>query len=201
MPARLTIALLDADVRRRARIAHEFSGKAMSLLPLEGVREVGNLKEGTRFYLVHDDGNLLQALTSHFERLGTWKPIVAFSMRPRPGRVVAAIHMGAMDYLDEDFSELVLRNIFTKVAARATPIREAKEASARARTSIRKMTPREQEVILALSEGLSNRLIAERLKISPRTVEIHRTNALEKLGGINSYQAVRIVVEAQVRPV
>lgn len=45
-----------------------------------------------------------------------------------------------------------------------------------------KLTPREQEVALMATEGLSSRETARRLGISPRTVESHRTRAMRKLG-------------------
>jgi DNA-binding NarL/FixJ family response regulator len=43
------------------------------------------------------------------------------------------------------------------------------------------LTPREQEVTRLLAEGLSGKEIAERLFISPKTVENHRTNIMGKL--------------------
>jgi DNA-binding NarL/FixJ family response regulator len=44
------------------------------------------------------------------------------------------------------------------------------------------LSPREQEVVKLIAEGLSGREIAQELRISPRTVERHRANLLEKLG-------------------
>jgi DNA-binding NarL/FixJ family response regulator len=44
------------------------------------------------------------------------------------------------------------------------------------------LTPREQEVVKLIAEGLSGREIGQVLDISPRTVERHRANVLEKLG-------------------
>ena len=44
------------------------------------------------------------------------------------------------------------------------------------------LTPREQEVRALLIEGLSNKAIAARLGLSPRTVEVHRAHVLKKLG-------------------
>jgi DNA-binding NarL/FixJ family response regulator len=44
------------------------------------------------------------------------------------------------------------------------------------------LSPRETEVVKLIAEGLSSREIAEVLIISPKTVERHRANVLEKLG-------------------
>lgn len=43
------------------------------------------------------------------------------------------------------------------------------------------LTPREQEILVLLAEGLSSKEIAEKLYISPKTVENHRTNIMNKL--------------------
>ena len=47
-----------------------------------------------------------------------------------------------------------------------------------------------------VASGLSNRLIGEKLSISPRTVEIHRANMLHKLGANHTSDAIRIAIEA-----
>ena len=47
---------------------------------------------------------------------------------------------------------------------------------------LEELTPREREVLALLAEGLSNRAIAERLVVAPRTVEAHVTQIFGKLG-------------------
>lgn len=164
---------------------------------MEGVHELGRPSARTDFYMVHDDGILVEALLDFFAGHKTWKPAVAFSRNPPPTRVVNALHAGVMDYLDENFGACELRETFARVAMRARRQSGARQAALRARSCMSKLSPREHEVMAALSEGLTSKLIAERLRISSKTVEIHRANALGKLGAANSYEAVRIVVEAE----
>ncbi|MFM2281468.1 MAG: hypothetical protein RLZZ444_3699, partial [Pseudomonadota bacterium] len=57
---------------------------------------------------------------------------------------------------------------------------------------------REREVLAGVADGLSNRLIGERLAISPRTVEIHRSNMLNKMGASHTSEAIRIAIEASL---
>ncbi|MCK4389875.1 MAG: response regulator transcription factor [Desulfobacterales bacterium] len=56
------------------------------------------------------------------------------------------------------------------------------------------LTPREQQVMRLLAEGLSVKEIAERLFISPKTVENHRTNIMSKLDLHSTMELVRYAV-------
>ncbi|NVL89887.1 MAG: response regulator transcription factor [Desulfobacterales bacterium] len=53
------------------------------------------------------------------------------------------------------------------------------------------LTPREQEVLRLLAEGLSTKETAEKLFISPKTVENHRANIMKKLGLHSTIELVR----------
>jgi DNA-binding CsgD family transcriptional regulator len=55
----------------------------------------------------------------------------------------------------------------------------------------RPLTRREREVFKYISEGLSNKEGAQRMKISPRTFESHRAEAMRKLGARNTAELVR----------
>ena len=56
------------------------------------------------------------------------------------------------------------------------------------------LTPREIQVLELLAEGLPNKAIAERLKISDQTVKFHVASISGKLGAINRTDAVRRAV-------
>ena len=56
---------------------------------------------------------------------------------------------------------------------------------------IEPLTPREVQVLELLAEGLSNKTIAERLRISDQTVKFHVASITGKLGAANRTDAVR----------
>jgi DNA-binding CsgD family transcriptional regulator len=60
------------------------------------------------------------------------------------------------------------------------------------------LTLREREVLHLVSQGLSAARIAERLNVSPRTVESHRARIKAKLGLRNHAAMVRYAVERQM---
>lgn len=67
---------------------------------------------------------------------------------------------------------------------------QGREEEREARTSIDQITPREREVLQALSEGLSNKEIAARLHMSVDTERTHMMNILNKLGVHSRLQAL-----------
>ena len=73
---------------------------------------------------------------------------------------------------------------------------EARRRLIDARRRIDQLSKREREVLDWLSEGCSNKAIARELEISPRTVEIHRANMMDKLGAGHAAEAVRLRLEA-----
>lgn len=62
---------------------------------------------------------------------------------------------------------------------------------------IKSITKREREILGLLTEGLTSTEIANKLYISPRTVEKHRTNILKKLDLKNTAALVRFAMENQ----
>lgn len=61
---------------------------------------------------------------------------------------------------------------------------------------LKDLSERETEVLAALAEGLTNKEIGDRLFISPRTVDTHRTNLMKKLDTHNIAGLVRIAIKA-----
>lgn len=58
-----------------------------------------------------------------------------------------------------------------------------------------KLTRREKEVLLAISEELTTQEISEKLFISPKTVETHRSNIMLKFGAKNSIGIIKVALE------
>ncbi len=113
---------------------------------------------------------------------------------------VRAMKAGAVDYLEMPCSSEML------LAAVATALADIQGAAERdrslelARSRIAGLSAREREVLEGLMVGGTNRTIASNLGLSPRTVELHRSNLLESLGVRTVGEAVLVATTAGLRP-
>lgn len=106
---------------------------------------------------------------------------------------VKAMKAGAEDFLEKPYQPMAL------VEAVKRALRRSAEAAAQpndARDRIARLTPRESEVLAGLMAGGSNKSIARDLNVSPRTVEMHRANMMERLGARSLPEALRIAHDA-----
>ena len=109
---------------------------------------------------------------------------------------VEAMKSGAIDFLEKPYEKAALLNaIETGFAAiQNQDSQNRRQAEAAARLAL--LTPRERDVLERLVAGLTNKMIAEELDISHRTVEIHRANLMEKLEADSLSAALRIAFAA-----
>lgn len=105
---------------------------------------------------------------------------------------VRAMRAGALDFVEKPYSE---ERILEAVGVALASAREADQQrllAVQAQAKVGALSPREREVLAALVEGKANKVIGFELGISPRTVEVHRANLMEKLGVRSLPEAVRI---------
>lgn len=133
-------------------------------------------------------------------RLGIWLPLIAVDTQPRPNRIVEAIKAGALDYLSLPLDPERFTRCLARVGQEAELFGAARRRMIEARDRISTLSGREREVLEWLARGSSNKAIARELEISPRTVEIHRANMMNKLGARHAAEAVRLRLEAKLEP-
>lgn len=190
------IVLIDGDLRRRAGVSHLLAGGGTHVEPYEDLSEIQGRWPPDALVLIHDKGSAVPEMMEDLVRSGNWLPVVAFAEAPEARRIVDAILAGAIDYIPWPFGEAELTAMLETAEGRANGVGSARLREAVARSRIERLTPREREVLNGVANGHSNRLIAEQLAISPRTVEIHRANMLQKIGAQHTSEAIRIAIEA-----
>jgi two-component system response regulator FixJ len=112
------------------------------------------------------------------------------------GAAVRAMKQGAVDFVEKPFEPRALADRVATILARAAEKHAAVGQARAAAIRLQKLTKREREVLDALMEGLPYKVAAHRLGISPRTIEIHRANAMEKLEVRAIPEAIRLVALA-----
>ncbi|HET9628282.1 MAG TPA: LuxR C-terminal-related transcriptional regulator [Novosphingobium sp.] len=198
MQRRSNLLLVDSDIRRRAAISHCLSGSGLHVEPFEDARELYSRWPGDGVLLVHDQDDVISRLIAHMSQTGDWLPIIGFAEKAATRRIVEAVLQGAVDYLVWPFEETQLIESMALAESRAQSVSGARLREAIARSRVERLTRREREVLAGVAGGLSNRLIGEKLNISPRTVEIHRANMLNKMGATHTSEAIRIAIEASL---
>ena len=109
---------------------------------------------------------------------------------------VQAMKFGAVDFLEKPYrpDELfaALDNAFDLLAEARKRAERAEIASA----LIKDLSPRERSVLCLLIEGMPNKLMANQLGLSVRTVEVHRANVMAKLGVTSLPDVMRLAFHA-----
>jgi RNA polymerase sigma factor (sigma-70 family) len=93
----------------------------------------------------------------------------------------AAFTGGAVDFIEKPIDDNQLFAAVRAALDRNAKQREEQDARERIRIALLRLTEREREVIDLVVQGQHNREIAEQLGISPRTVEVHKARAMDKL--------------------
>lgn len=122
------------------------------------------------------------ALRDRLDAMGSTIPIVFISAHGDIGMAVSAVKAGAVDFVQKPYHEQQLLDAINEALARDAAARDGATAPRDLATLLAPLTGREREVVLLARKGLSSKLIARELGISHRTVELHRSHALEKLG-------------------
>lgn len=144
---------------------------------LEVLRQVRSSSPHTKVIILsmhNDEPYVIEAL-----RGGAMAYLLKGSESQDISRALAEVLAGRR-YLSATLSEWAINALVSKPAEDSDPLHQ--------------LTQRERMVLQLASEGLSNPEIAERLFISPRTAETHRTNLLRKLGLQTQTDLVRFAI-------
>ena len=141
---------------------------------------------------VMDGLEVLQALRKRRILL----PVIVMTAHGDVNVAVQAMKWGAVDFIEKPFEREVLLGAVEEGFSRLGQEGRGQARLERARAKLEKLSPREFEVLQGLVRGHPNKTIGYDLGISPRTVEIHRSNVMTKLEVFTLSDALRIAFAA-----
>ena len=131
-------------------------------------------------------------------RRGITLPVVVLTGHGDVNLAVRAIKGGAVDFIEKPFEKATLIHAIEDAFRRIEETNKDQVDADEARTRLAVLTPRERDVLEGLVRGDPNKTIAYALGISTRTVEVHRTNLMAKLGRRSLSDVLRLAFAAGV---
>ena len=98
--------------------------------------------------------------------------------------VPTAVHLvkrGAFDFCEKPFSDNALVDRIEQAIKRSGRVLAARQERQQLKVRLQELTDRESDVMRLVVGGLPNKLIADQLEISVRTVEVHRARVFDKM--------------------
>jgi two-component system response regulator FixJ len=131
----------------------------------------------------------LQPLASRF-------PVVMVTGSGDVRSAVDAMKLGAVDFVEKPYQPEQLFDAIELGFAALDEARAREQIRGDARTLIGRLSPRERSVLDLLIDGAPNKVIADRLGLSVRTVEVHRANLMDKLEAKSLSTVLRLAFHA-----
>ena len=138
------------------------------------------------------------AVQAELKARGIHMPVIILTGHGDVTVAVAAMKAGATEFLEKPYEKRALLSAIDTAFERLSTQSGDARMKAEAAASIATLTAREKDVLHYLVDGMTNKAIAEALSISPRTVEIHRANLMEKLGAESLSAALRLAFLADL---
>lgn len=122
-------------------------------------------------------------------------PVIFISGHADIDMAVAAMHDGAFDFMEKPFDDQKLLDTIDRAARHEADAGKARARFDRLDECMKRLSPRELDVLERVVDGDVNKVIADQLGISERTVEVHRRSIMDKTESRSVAELVRRVIE------
>lgn len=121
-------------------------------------------------------------LFEHLRKAGSTLPVIFLTGHGDVPMAVAALKNGAFDFFEKPFNDNELANRILEAMDLDAQQKAAIATSESINERLATLTGREKQIMDMVIAGKLNKIIAEELNISMRTVEVHRANLFDKMG-------------------
>ena len=108
-------------------------------------------------------------------------PVIFLTGHADVPTAVDMVKRGAFDFCEKPFSDNALVDRIEQALRRSAEVLAALRVEGKLQTRLGELTERERDVMQLVARGLQNKLIADQLAISVRTVEVHRARVFDKM--------------------
>ncbi|MCO5731348.1 response regulator transcription factor [Rhizobium sp. SSA_523] len=208
MGAPLSIAVVDDHPLFREGVGRSLEERGCSIIAEgasadEAVRIVADYEPDILLLDVSLPGGGLRALEEIRERQPEQK-VVMLTVSEQSDDVLQALKLGAQGYVLKGIGSAALADVLATVSSGARYVApslsadllarraEVKQAGERPQPDTSGLTEREQDVMIHLSQGLSNKMIARKLGLQEKTIKHHITRIFDKLSVSNRTEAALV---------
>jgi FixJ family two-component response regulator len=138
------------------------------------------------------------ALQQELGKRGSDMPIVFITGHGDVPMSVQAMKAGAVDFLEKPFDKLTLLRRVEEALQADQARRDQRRRTIELQQRYHQLTPREREVMAHVVRGEPNKGIASQMRLSHRTVEIHRSRVMEKMQAHSLPELVSMAVSCGV---
>jgi two-component system, LuxR family, response regulator FixJ len=204
MAGSAVVHLIDDDdgVRQSLAFLLNTAGLAVRIYESGGafLAAIGTLQPGCIVSDVRMPGIDGLELQRRLKELGVNLPVVIMTGHADVPLAVEAMKAGAIDFIEKPFDDELLLGAIRVALSRYDEIGRRDTEVAQIQAKLQSLSAREREVLDGLLAGFPNKTIAYDLKLSPRTVEVHRANVMTKMGATSLSGLVRMALLAKVLP-
>lgn len=137
-------------------------------------------------------------LQSILRERGYYMPIIIITGHGDVPLAVRAMKAGALEFIEKPFNDQLLLDKVQGCLAHAQSERDDQQAKSDFIRRLERLTRREREVLEAVIRGNPNKIVADQLGISVKTVEIHRSRVMEKMSAGSLAELVTLCIKAGI---
>jgi len=131
-------------------------------------------------------------LQEELAQAGVDLPILFLTGHADVSTSVRAMKAGAVDFLEKPLHDQALLDAIHRALGHARELRGARAEREGIARRVASLTPREREVLALVVAGLPNKLVADRLGASEKTIKVHRARVMQKMHADSLAHLVRM---------
>ena len=199
----VTVFVVDDDPGLRSSLKRMIGSVGLPVVTLRSGEEFLERYDGTQAGCIVLDVRMRGMsgldLQDELARRDQQLPIIFISAHGDVPMAVRAVQRGALDFLEKPFRAQVLLDRVHQAIEIDRRARAERAEAAAIHERLERLSPRERQVAEIVADGLTSREIAARLHVSHKTVDFHRSAAMDKTDCGSIAELTALVTTARLR--